>query len=313
MEKDSRLVKTMRLTLEACQHYGLQEYSCKHSRKDFKQSQLVACLVFKQEVGKRYRETIEFLELMPCVSKAIGLNKTPHYTTLQKALARFTAKRLEEIIEYVALLAVYGNTVNFKSVWKAQDASFDGSGYFLTNASYYYQQRIKKKVKAKHFLHSVIGVLTQFLLVFCTKQKRGPASDTTAFVPLLNRQPFPLQNALADKGFDSEENLRCAYEKNFQPLIPVREGKSTPSRTKLRKRMLKRFNTDLRIKELYGKRALNETVFSVVKRVYNSTLHGKTVSMQKKELQTRYLAYNIRRAIQLLSSILRTFLQSSSR
>jgi hypothetical protein len=94
MEKENRLVKTMRLTLEACQHYGLQEYSCKNSRKDFKQSQLVACLVFKQEVGKRYRETIEFLEVMPCVSKAIGLKKTPHYTTLQKALARFTGKRL---------------------------------------------------------------------------------------------------------------------------------------------------------------------------------------------------------------------------
>ncbi len=172
MEKESKLVKRMHFVLAACKHCGLQEYSCKHSRKDFRQSQLVAMLVFKQETEKDYRTAVEFFGEMPRVYEAISLKKLPHFTTLQKALARFPPALLEEILAFAALLAVYGNCLHFKDSLEPQDASFDGTGLFLTNASRYFQERLKRKVSARHFLHSVVGTFVAFLLIFCAKQRR---------------------------------------------------------------------------------------------------------------------------------------------
>ena len=308
MKQESRLVKQIRFVLAACQHYGLQDYSCKHSRKDFRQSQLVALLAFKQEIEKPYRETAIYAGEMPRIAEALQLQKLPHFTTMQKALKRFSRSLLEDILGYAALIAVYGDSLR-SNIREAQDASFDGTGYFLTSASRYFQERLKRKTKAKHFLHSVIGVLTSFLLIFCSKQKRGPANDSPALIPLLNESVLPLDRILADKGFDSEANLCAIHDSGSEPLIPVREGKCAPSRTKLRKRMNARFRNDLHSHEIYGKRALSETVFSVVKRVYGSVLHARSVAMQKKELMTRYLAYNARRAVQLME-LLGRFLQS---
>jgi hypothetical protein len=44
----------------------------------------LALLVFKEYLGARYREIIEFVEVMGVVQKHLGIAEIPHFTTLCK-------------------------------------------------------------------------------------------------------------------------------------------------------------------------------------------------------------------------------------
>ena len=64
----------------------------------YNQPQLFTILAMKTYLKTTYREIIECLELMDKIRKFLGLNKLPHFTTIQKFLCknvRYKIKRFK--------------------------------------------------------------------------------------------------------------------------------------------------------------------------------------------------------------------------
>lgn len=71
---------------------ALPSYSCKHSRRDFQQAQLFALLALRQFLNTDYRKTSRMVSEWSDLRDALGLQKVPHWTTLEKAQKRLIKK-----------------------------------------------------------------------------------------------------------------------------------------------------------------------------------------------------------------------------
>ena len=89
MTKSPRAVarEALRLAREA-----MPAYSSKYSRKDFTQHQLFAVLALKTFLKTDYRGVTQFLADFAEIRHDLGLNDTPHYSTLCYAANRLLKK-----------------------------------------------------------------------------------------------------------------------------------------------------------------------------------------------------------------------------
>ena len=71
---------------------ALDPYSCPQSRHDFTQHQLFAILALRRFFRTDYRGIVELLTDLSELRLALGLQKVPHFTTLQKAQGRLLEK-----------------------------------------------------------------------------------------------------------------------------------------------------------------------------------------------------------------------------
>src|SRR5690606_35511145 len=67
---------------------ALPDYSHRYSPKTFTQPQLFTCLVLKRFFRTDYRGIMAYLHDMPAICQDIGLDKVPHFTTIEKAEKR---------------------------------------------------------------------------------------------------------------------------------------------------------------------------------------------------------------------------------
>ena len=72
---------------------SLPAYSHRFSPRVFTQHQLFACLVLKDFYNLTYRGTVGLLLDGDSLCEEIGLEKVPHFTTLQKAADRLLVKK----------------------------------------------------------------------------------------------------------------------------------------------------------------------------------------------------------------------------
>jgi len=80
-----------KLALKTAQEV-LQPYSDIRSRHDFTQAQIFAILVLRQFFKTDYRGIIRILQEHQNIKDTLGLDKMPHFTTLQKAQQRMLKK-----------------------------------------------------------------------------------------------------------------------------------------------------------------------------------------------------------------------------
>ena len=71
---------------------ALPPYASKFSKRDFTRHQLFAALALKTFLGTDYRGIVACLRDWSDLRAALGLNKVPHFTTLQKFHARLKKK-----------------------------------------------------------------------------------------------------------------------------------------------------------------------------------------------------------------------------
>ena len=103
--------------------------------------------------------------------------------------------------------------------------------------------------------------------------------------------------AVADAGFDSEDNHRIArLDMGVRTIIPPRAGRPTPEPPPpgqpLRRRMHFRFKRRADA-ALYGQRWQAETVNSMIKRNLGSAMRARTAVRRRHELLLRVLTHNI--------------------
>ena len=138
--------------------------------------------------------------------------------------------------------------------------------------------------------------------IICTvKIRRAPTRhDNIDFGLLITRtsEILPLSVVTADKGYDSEDNHILIRERlHAYSVIPARYD-GTPiwkTQGRYRKQMKRRYS-----KLLYSQRNKDETIVSVIKRLFGQHVTSRLVRTQNRELSFRCIAYNTHRLTNLI-------------
>ena len=235
-----------------------------------------------------YRLFVEWLVEAYYLRMFLQLSHIPHYTTLQKFSSRINGTLLEKIISSFILLLT-----NIRKIF----TGIDSTGFKITHASQYYTERTGTRRK---YAKLSIGadVLQQ---IICTiKIRRAPTRhDNIDFRPIITKtsEILPLSVVTADKAYDSEENHVLVREllHGFS-IIPTRYENVPIWKThgRYRKQMKRGYS-----KLLHGQRNKNETIVSVIKRLFGEHITSRLVRTQNRELSFRCIAYNTHRITNL--------------
>jgi len=277
---------------------ALPDYSHRFSPKVFTQAQLFACLVLKEFFRTDYRGIVAILADSPDLRQVMGLKKTPHFTTVQKASQRLlgnaTVQRLLD-----ATLTRARPRSRRKRRPRVRRAALDSSGFEAHHVSHYFVRRRAKGTKRwqtttyKRF--PKLGVLCDCdsHLILSAVAGRGPGPDITHFqravVAALGR--VRLGTLYADAGYDAEwVHLLGREMLDVRTIIPAGIGRPSdkPPTGHYRRLMSQRLHLTS-----YGQRWQDETVFSMVKRRLGSAVNATTYWSQCRALMRKAVAHNV--------------------
>ena len=259
--------------------------------------QHIVLVTIRQYEGKSYRMFTDWLVEAYYLRLFLQLSKIPHYTTLQKFTDRINIVMLGKII---SSFIIFTNTRHIY-------AGIDSTGFKITHASEYYTSRAKLRRKKYAKLSMGADVLQQ--IVCSIKIRRAPTRhDNIDFAPIVTRisKIKTLSVVVADKAYDSEDNHILVREnlKGFS-VIPSRYEHIPiwKTRGKYRNEMKRGYSMILS-----NQRNKDETIVSVIKRLFGEHITSKLIRMQNRELTFRCIAYNVHRMLNLV--IIRWILQS---
>ena len=200
------------------------------------------------------------------------------------------------ISSFILLLKNINNRLLFVGI--------DASGLFkLTNSSQYYTDRAK--LRKKYLKLSLAADVVVYQIICTIKIRRYPRNDTIDFQPPLitkTSEILPISITVADKGYDSEDNHILVRE-HFHgfSIIPARYEHVPIWRThgKYRKQMKRGIP-----RMLYYQRNKNETIMSVIKRIFGEHITSRLVRTQNREISFRCIAYNTHRLTNLVIRIM---------
>ena len=139
------------------------------------------------------------------------------------------------------------------------------------------------------------------------KIRRAPTRhDNIDFKPVITKtsEILPLSIVVGDRGYDSEENHIMVREKlgSFS-VIPARNEDIPIWKTygRYRKQMKRGYS-----KTLYHHRNKDETIISVIKRLFGEHVTSRSVKTQNRELSLRCIAYNMHRLTNLVIMMIST-------
>jgi hypothetical protein len=226
---------------------------------------LAFCWFITQEYTRSLRRTQQLLF-------ELGL-PVPHWTTIQKAARRFTA-RVWNLLHRLSLLDV-----------EPYLAAVDSTYYSLTNPSAHYMRRIERThVSCPAKLSVLVDTRTGTCLA-CRFRAR-PAHDARD-VPYLLRHAVALPKKLVgDSAYDAEQNVfEPCHDRNIIAVVQPRKGwKQGFYRHKMRKHF------DLRT---YHRRPTVEGFFSRLKQRFGGNLRCRTARTQRAEVYARIILQNL--------------------
>jgi hypothetical protein len=177
----------------------------------------------------------------------------------------------------------------------------DSTGFKLTHASEYYTERAKLRRRKYAKLSIGADVLKQ---IICNiKVRRAPTRhDNIDFKPVITKtsEILPLSVVVVgDRGYDSEEENHVMVREKlgaFSSVIPARNEDIPIWKThcRYRKQMKRGYS-----KTLYHQRNKDETIVSVIKRLFGEHIRSRHVITQNRELSLRCIAYNMHRLTNL--------------
>lgn len=285
-KKQMSLLGIARLTMRVSSRH-VAAYSCVKSRKDFTQPQLLTCLVLRALTKSTYREVWELLHLSPTLREAIGLEKVPHWTTLQKLMNKpdvgvIVGVMIGAVLQEAGLADL------------PADIAVDSTGLESGVASLHYRTRRWETGggKARKTVKVSVAVLCGVLLPAALVVDLGSSADMKQMPSLLaqiesNATPGRL---LADSGYDAEwvhEKCREEWDAEswIEPVIRTADGS-----IKTRWRSLMR-----ELPRAYGRRWHVESFFSGLKRTTLATLSSRKANTLIAEASIKVLAYALRR------------------
>jgi hypothetical protein len=283
-EQSTHLIQIVRLSMRAARRC-VTSYSSLRSRHDFTQPQLLTCLVLRAVTKNDYRGVCELLTLAPALREAIGLEKIPHWTTLQKFMAKSEVPAIIDAMlsQILAEIGVLGESA---------EVATDSTGMQSGTASTYYQTRRGTSGRARQYVKLSLAVLCGLIMPAALVADMGPSTDMVQMPELMRqieRRTSPTA-LYADKGYDAEwVHVMCREQWHATSVIPpVIRTKDGTVKTHWRSQMLD-------LPSAYGRRWHVESFFSGLKRTTLSTLSSRKVGTMLAEASLKVLAYAIRR------------------
>jgi IS5 family transposase len=265
-------------------------YRSRFSKHIFTQPQLLAILCLMRYEDWTFREAEVRLAEHQELRKALELELVPDYTTLYRFLRRLDENLLAQALTQT-LKQLPGSAEGPKAT-----VAVDATGLAPGAISTFFVKRRKDRgdgLPWRYWLKWVVVVDLTRQMVVAQLAKRGPNNDCAQLRPLVDTacRSLPIQTVLADAEFDSERNHRHIRQVHgLHSIIPAKRGKASWKKHGVRAEMQQHFP-----KELYRKRALVETVFSVVKRKLSARAPGRSLETQSLQALLLGLAYNIYR------------------
>ena len=256
-------------------------------------------------LGKSFEEfTRMILPSMEGVIEAAGISGIPDGSTLRKFRKRLDTDILDKVVAYQSTMIVgtSGLTV-----------SMDATGFSASRASRYYITRLKyfgaEKKTIRGFTKVSLAVCVDtkaILAVDAVDSRTADVKRAEHIVDGLAEPGYTIEYVLADKGYDSERVHEMISERlGARSLIPARDDGDTPIHRMHganRKNMRRELVEGSEKMEIYHKRALSETVNSVIKTVFGEVLNGRNEETRRSETMFRCIAYNFRAGLNLSSS-----------
>lgn len=269
----------------------LATYGAPTSRKDFTQAQLMACLVLKVYKKCTYRGIMEDLQCSAELRQVLGLEKVPHWTTIEKFAKRANVMEVVEAMLATILQAALAEEREVEpSLFLA--AAMDATGLESTSASAHFVSRSGHK--RRKYVKVSVAVICGSLLPASLVVDWGPTNDKVEASALMNKASAVVRPDVlyADAGYDAEWVHRQAQEDwgVATAIKPVTHKPGPPGgfyRSQMSESWLKKIG--------YGLRWHVETFFSAMKRTMGATLNARSDRGLFLEAALKVLTYAIRR------------------
>jgi len=171
------LIKFLDNAVEIAQK--LPEYSSPFSNRLYTQRQHFCLLLLKQELSVSYRRLASYIRVMPPVAEMLGLERVPHWTTLQKF-----CQRIE--LEINSFTGQNGKAV----------IAIDATGFRPSRASVHYMERNPVVKRRKGWMKLSIAVECQGQTIAAARVSANAEHD---------------QRSLAETAFSAMKRLYGDY------------------------------------------------------------------------------------------------------
>ena len=198
--------------------------------------------------------------------------KDRHWTTWHKAISTWPAR-------------VWTALATASVADKCETAAIDGTGLSRSNPSQHYQKKTIHDVKRTQPMQCVLLIDIEHRKFLAWRYRAKPRGEKCDVPYLIEHSPTLPEVVLMDKGFDSNPLHQWLREHGIWSIAPVRKG---CKRGQYRKQLRDCFDWSL-----YWQRNIIECMISAIKRLFGGHLRACTAHMQRAEIYTRLIAYNI--------------------
>ena len=221
-----------------------------------------------------YRSLETLLKRTPAIRDALAIetDDVPDSSSVCKWYQNLLMKVWRLLLRHSAEVAgISGRAAIDSTFFERHQAS----SHYVSRTGYTFD-KLKVTLVVDIESHAVIDV-------HCTTRK---THDTQIGMQVAQRNAEDLQLLLGDKGYDWQKLREYLRAQGVRPLIKHREF------TSLHEAHNARMDTDL-----YGQRAISETVNSSIKQRYGSALTATTWYGEFRELAIKCIVHNLRRAV----------------
>lgn len=268
---------------------GIKQPEYRFGRPRLPLADVVFGLVFKSYTtmsGRRFTSQLKEAQETGLISKAGHYNssfnylESPELTPLLKALIEQSASPMR-VIE--------------------TDFAVDSSGFATTTYARWFDHKYGKKRTRQTWVktHLICGIKTH--IVTSVEATPYESSDNRQFIPLVNKtaETFNLNEVSADKAYTDRRNLHAVQAWGGTAYIPFKVnstgmGGHHHKFDGLWNKMwhFYNFNREAFLQH-YHKRSNVETVFSMIKAKFGSSVRAKTPTAQVNEVLCKILCHNI--------------------
>lgn len=265
----------------------LPRYRTPFSKHQFTQPQLLAITCLMRYADWTLREAEVRLREHSELRRALQLHTVPDYTTLQRFLQRIPRALFTRLLE---------ETVRRFPRRGPACIAVDATGLPHRAVSTYYHRLLHPRPhwqKPWSWLKWPIAADLDHRILLAQLAHAGPSNDCARLPELTTAAARcgPLALVLADAEFDSERHHRFVRQHlGARSIIPAKRGHRSWRIHGIRAQMRRRFP-----QKLYGRRALVETVFSMVKRKLSARAPGRSLFMQTQQALILGISFNIYR------------------
>jgi transposase len=216
------------------------------------------------------------------------ISKAPHFNSLYNY---FDKAELTPLLR--TLITV--TSLPLKAI--ESDFAVDSSGFSTSRFARWYDAKHGKEAEHHDWvkMHLMTGVTTN--VVSSVEMSGRHAHDSPYFEPLVEAtaRNFRVDEVSADLAYSSIKNLHAVTSRGGTPFIPFKSNATGNGGGDNLWRIMYHYYSLRRddFLEHYHKRSSAESIFSMIKRKFGDSLHGKTDTAQVNETLFKVLCHNL--------------------